>query len=120
MLRGLTGRIVAAGLILLLLVGGSFAGLFLAINELRSADAQVSRSATELQSASTLLETSLWMLSGTVADTQDNSPIVGATVPVAPPTYLLRPGPSPRPAGPPAPGSGKPRSCPVRAASWLS
>jgi len=54
MLRGLTGRIVAAGLILLLLVGGSFAGLFLAINELRSADAQVSRSATELQSASQL------------------------------------------------------------------
>ena len=52
MLRGLTGRIVAAGLILLILVGGSFAGLFVAINELRSADAQVSRSATELQAAS--------------------------------------------------------------------
>ena len=51
MFRGLTGRIVAAGLILLLLVGGSFAGLFLAISELRSADTQVSRSATELQAA---------------------------------------------------------------------
>ena len=52
MFRGLTGRIVAAGSILLLLVGGSFAGLFLAISELRAADAQVSRSATELQATS--------------------------------------------------------------------
>jgi signal transduction histidine kinase len=51
MFRGLTGRIIAAGAILLLLVGGSFAGLFLAIGELRSADAQVTRSAAELRAA---------------------------------------------------------------------
>lgn len=49
--RGLTGRIVAAGAILLLLIGGGFAGLFLAIGELRSADVQVTRSATDLRSA---------------------------------------------------------------------
>ena len=30
-IRGLTGRIAAAGLVLLLLIGGSFAGLFVAI-----------------------------------------------------------------------------------------
>jgi signal transduction histidine kinase len=52
MLRGLTGRIVAAGGILLLLIGGSFAGLFLAISELRSADVQVTRSVTDLRAAS--------------------------------------------------------------------
>jgi signal transduction histidine kinase len=51
MFRGLTGRIVAAGLLLLLLVGGGFAGLFLAINELQSADAQVSRSESQLEAA---------------------------------------------------------------------
>jgi signal transduction histidine kinase len=51
-IRGLTGRIVAAGVILLLLVGGGFAGLLLAIAELRSADVQVTRSATELRAAS--------------------------------------------------------------------
>jgi signal transduction histidine kinase len=51
MFRGLTGRIVAAGLLLLLLVGGGFAGLFLAIGELRSADEQVSRSASQLEAA---------------------------------------------------------------------
>src|SRR6266576_2188347 len=51
MFRGLTGRIVAAGLLLLLLVGGGFAGLFLAITELRSADAQVGRSETQLEAA---------------------------------------------------------------------
>lgn len=52
MFSGLTGRIVVAGAILLLLVAGSFAGLFLAINELRAADAQVSGSATSLRAAS--------------------------------------------------------------------
>ena len=51
MFRGLTGRIVAAGLLLLLLIGGGFAGLFLAISELRSADAQVGRSETQLEAA---------------------------------------------------------------------
>jgi signal transduction histidine kinase len=51
MLRGLTGRIVAAGGILLLLIGGGFAGLFLAIGELRSADVQVTRSETDLRAA---------------------------------------------------------------------
>ena len=51
MLRGLTGRITLAGAILVLLIGGSFAGLFLAISELRSADDQVARSATELRAA---------------------------------------------------------------------
>jgi signal transduction histidine kinase len=51
MVSGLTGRIFAAGSLLLLLVGGSFAGLFLAISELRSAEAQVSRSATDLEAA---------------------------------------------------------------------
>ena len=50
-LRGLTGRIAAAGLILLLLIGGSFAGLFVAIEELRSADAQVTRSSADLRAA---------------------------------------------------------------------
>lgn len=51
MLRGLTGRIVVAGCILLLLIGGGFAGLFLAIGELRSADVQATRSATDLSAA---------------------------------------------------------------------
>ena len=50
-LRGLTGRIAAAGLILLLLIGGSFAGLYVAIEELRSADAQVTRSSADLRAA---------------------------------------------------------------------
>jgi signal transduction histidine kinase len=49
--RGLTGRIVAAGTILLVLIAGGFAGLFLAIGDLRSADAHVSQAATELRAA---------------------------------------------------------------------
>lgn len=52
MFSGLTGRIIAAGGILLLLIGGSFAGLYLAISELRSADVEVTRSATDLRAAS--------------------------------------------------------------------
>jgi signal transduction histidine kinase len=52
--RGLTTRIVAAGAILLLLIGPAFAGLFVAIEDLRAADAQVSRSADELREASRL------------------------------------------------------------------
>ncbi len=52
MLRGLTGRIVAAGVILLLLIGGGFAAMFVAISELRSADVQVARSETDLAAAS--------------------------------------------------------------------
>ena len=62
--RGLTTRIVAAGLVLLLLIGPAFAGLFFAIEDLRAADAQVSRSAEQLRAASRLEELLIDMETG--------------------------------------------------------
>lgn len=48
---GLTGRVIAGGAGVVLLVGASFAGLIWAITELRAADAAVTRSATNLRAA---------------------------------------------------------------------